>query len=125
MKNNINLTKRRLVNIIRLLYTYIVNMYKYISIIIITATCLLGQAFSYQEDVPFKIYLENIQAASKFGSHLSPVQIELSYNTIAEKICTRQEDENNFYVDPICFLQKIYPTMEFTQVIDTLYDNIQ
>jgi len=100
-------------------------MYKYISIVSIITICLFGQVFSYQEDIPFKIYLENIQAASKFWSHLSPAQIELSYNKFADWICTRQEDTDNFYIDPICFVQKVYPTMEFTQVVDTLYNNIQ
>lgn len=100
-------------------------MYKNISIITIATICLFGQAFSYQEDIPFERYLEYIQTTSKFWSHLSPVQIELSYNTIADKICTRQEDEKNFYVDPICLLKKTYPTMEFTEVVDMLYDNIQ
>lgn len=100
-------------------------MYKYLAAITIITICLFGQTFSYQEDVPFETYLEYIQAVSKFGSHLSPVQIELAYSTISDKTCTREEDEENFYLDPICLLQKEFPTLEFTQVIDLLYESIE
>jgi hypothetical protein len=85
----------------------------------------LGQTFSYHEDIPFTTYLKNIQAASKFASHLSPIQIALAYSEVSNKACTRQEDENHFYLEPVCLFQKKYPTMEFTQVVDMLYDNIQ
>jgi len=100
-------------------------MYKYIWICIIAVVSLFGQTFSYQEDITFETYLEYIQAVSKFGSHLSPIQLELAYTTISDKICTRQEDENYFYLDPVCLIHKIYPTLEFTQVVDLLHDSIQ
>ena len=100
-------------------------MYKKILTLSITILGLLSYTFSYQQDIPFQTYLEYTQAVSKFGSHLSPIQIEMAYNTVRDKICTRQEDENYFYLDPICLLHKIYPTLEFTQVVDLLHDSIQ
>lgn len=100
-------------------------MYRRFSMIAITMwICLFGQVFSYQEDIPFKTYIEHIQAANKFAWHLSPIQIELAYNEISDKTCTREEDENNFYLEPICLFQKKYPHIEFTQVVDFIYDNI-
>lgn len=95
-------------------------MYKKFVALIICCIAVWGYSSAQQATIPFSTYMQYVEELHKFEHHINKRELHSIYTDIQHKPCQRLSDSKYFYVDPICLYQNKLPSMEFTQVVDTI-----